>query len=118
MRNELGEVFDDARGDPRTLLHNFKSTPLGCGRYLMTFALRADMVVIRQHTATQSGLREVAIGFTTSQLEELRDLLPALIEESRNGRTSEAKLEEARRSNLSSPNPAIRAFYTTLYRSE
>ncbi|WP_292453521.1 hypothetical protein [Methylibium sp.] len=109
MKNEVGEEFEDVRGDPtRTLLHGFKTTPLGCARYLMVFAVRPNLVVLRQHTKTAVGLREVAVGFTTSQLEELQDLLPTLIEESKAGRTSDEKLEERLNVNRMSANSAIR----------
>ena len=108
MKNEVGEEFEDVRGDPRTLLHGFKTTPLGCGRYLMAFAVRPNLVVLRQHTKTTGGLREVAVGFTTSQLEELHGLLPTLIEESKAGRTSDQKVEERKNMNRTSVSPAIR----------
>jgi hypothetical protein len=92
----FGETFNQARGAAGTLVHQFKSTPSGSGRYLLAFAERENLVVLRQHTRTREGLVEVAVGFTTEQLLELQSLLPALIEESRFGRTPDHVLTEVR----------------------
>lgn len=91
----FGEVFDAQRGDPKTIIYSFKTTPLGSGRYLMAFTARKDLAILRQHTKTDSGLKEVAVGFNKEQLEELQRLIPQLLKEMDVGRTSDEDSELA-----------------------
>lgn len=114
MTVQFGEVFDDARGHPKTLIYNFKSNSFGGGRYLMAFTVRADLVVLRQHTTTPGGLIEVTVGFTTEQLQELQSLLPELIEESKLGRTSEQRVEQLQNEQRKSSNPFARKLRSIL----
>ena len=95
-----GDEFDDVRGHPQTLLYTFKSSEHQGGRYLLAFTARKDLAVIRQHTRTKNGLKEVALGFNSHQLEELQELIPILLKEMKVGQTSDEGLDNARRENF------------------
>ncbi len=94
-----GEEFDEVRGDPHTLLYGFKSSPLGSGRYLWAFTARQDLAIIRQHTRTKNGLKEIALGFDSEQLKELQKLIPQILKEMKTGKTSDEDVEKARGKN-------------------